>query len=128
MLPVGLSSFSYTAPAFTDYNQDSLPDLMLADNEGKVYLYLNTGTASAPAFEGSTPVAMADEEGRCLVTMRDMNGDGNEDMVLQRDFGRMRVFLWKNASSQSPVVRAVNRASKSLPRPGISAGFCGCIW
>jgi hypothetical protein len=44
----------YSVPSFVDWNDDDIPDLVVGQGSGstpaRVRVYLNTGTANAPAF------------------------------------------------------------------------------
>jgi hypothetical protein len=44
----------YSVPSTSDWNDDGLPDLIVGEGgaAGKVRVYLNVGTAGAPAFDG----------------------------------------------------------------------------
>ncbi len=90
-------------PIFFDYNYDGLQDLVIgnygyyvtSDNIGKLALYKNTGTATAPAFTLITLdfAGISEYQFLSLVpTFADLDNDGDEDMLLGESNGFVHYF------------------------------------
>jgi len=70
-----------------DWNNDGHIDLIIADESGDVFLFLNDGTGSdPPTFLEGTPVQAngkpIDGTGRGSVVVCDWNNDGKKDLIL----------------------------------------------
>ena len=101
----------YSVPSMVDWNNDSLADLLLgektADSLGKVRVYLNSGTASEPAFEAYSYVQT--DQGDLTVSASgclgvfpvavDWDADGRKDMLVGLADGTVRVFLNGNTDA-----------------------------
>lgn len=99
MVDVGQGSY----PAFFDYNNDGLPDLVIGNHgyyddggyDGMLALYENTGTAANPAFtlvardfDGISAYGFHD----LAPTFADLDGDGDQDMLLGEEGGGLEYF------------------------------------
>ena len=85
MVDVGAESF----PAFSDLDGDGDLDLLLSnkietDNTrtGGLYLYENTGSATAPAFAARGPVPGLPDAYHYAPAFGDLDGDGDDDVIL----------------------------------------------
>jgi hypothetical protein len=93
MLDVG----SAAVPAFTDFNADGLPDLVIAgtrwvsttQNQTTLNLYQNVGTAAQPVFKwinsdwlGLASLPATQNVLNLAPTFSDLDGDGDEDLLL----------------------------------------------
>jgi hypothetical protein len=109
-----------SAPAFFDYNQDGLIDLLVG-NEGyidsmsgnpisQLALLENTGTANAPSFQlidanygniNSIPLNIASNSPTrgAFPAFADLDNDGDQDLILGDYHGRVHYF--KDTSSQN---------------------------
>jgi hypothetical protein len=55
----------HAAPLVVDFDGDGLPDLLVGQfGEGKLRIYKNVGTASAPRFDSFTWLQAGDKEAR----------------------------------------------------------------
>ncbi len=102
-------------PVLFDYNEDGLPDLMVADffrykpildKESVVAYYQNTGTATQPEFTfvDSDVFSLAGEAYglRSVPAFGDVDGDGDEDMFLGTENGSL--IYYENQSTGSGAV------------------------
>jgi len=86
-------------PFVVDWNLDGRKDL-LAGQEGisapcNVYVYLNEGTDSVPAFGDSTPVRHGGSQFndyRCVPLLLDLDGDAKRDLVLGEWYSSVRLY------------------------------------
>ena len=101
---------SYSVPALADWNSDGLQDLIVGEKtaaeEGKVRVYLNTGTAAAPVFDSyfyaqSEGADLAVPASGCMGAFPrvfDWDGDGNKDLVVGLADGTVQLFLNENTN------------------------------
>ncbi|MDZ7264025.1 MAG: T9SS type A sorting domain-containing protein [candidate division KSB1 bacterium] len=86
------------SPVFVDWNNDNKKDLIVGTDEGKIRLYLNSGTKSQPAF---TTFSNLTSNGVDIQTSAsaspevcDLDGDGNKDLVVSDYNGY--VYFYRN--------------------------------
>lgn len=98
---------SRSAPFVVDYNNDGKKDIVTGSGDGRVYLFLNTGSEPAPTFTSAG--AIKDSTGNDIIVasnstpaMTDYNNDGNKDMVIGSGEGTIRLYL-NTGSDSSPV-------------------------
>ncbi len=85
MVDVGAESY----PAFSDLDGDGDLDLLLSnkietDNTrtGRIYVFENTGSATAPAFAARGPVPGLPDAYHFAPAFGDLDGDGDDDVIL----------------------------------------------
>lgn len=78
---------------YTDYNKDGTPDLVAGERNGLV-VYMNTGTAQAPAFAAAQPVWSGTYN--AAPGLGDVNGDGKVDLLHGINWGTMSYWLTGN--------------------------------
>jgi|GEM_PF-1343335 len=95
----------YSVPSFAHWDDDGLPDLIVGEGSGlytgRVRVYLNTGSPSAPAFGGyfyaqSEGADLTVPGGGCLGLYPRVvywDGDGRKDLLVGQADGRIRIFL-----------------------------------
>ena len=91
-----------SVPVFSDYNQDGLEDLLVAnfykykpvlDKESSIALYLNTGTANTPEFSfidnDIFNLPSFNYGLRAIPTFGDIDNDGDDDMFIGKEDGTL---------------------------------------
>ncbi len=84
-----LSVGSNAAPAVINYNDDSAKDLLVANADGKVFVFMNLGSDAVPQL-AAAPVELS-VSGSVAFPV-DWNADGEEDLMIT-DNGRVTVYL-----------------------------------
>ncbi|MBZ0267421.1 FG-GAP-like repeat-containing protein [bacterium] len=115
--------FALTAPDFVDLEGDGDPDLLLGDQSGRIILYRNTGTPSAPVFtfetafyggivitpgncapESPPRAAPPGRHGFMLFTFHDLDLDGRPDLFVGDQFNS-NVYHYRNlGGGGSPIL------------------------
>ncbi|NQU76260.1 MAG: VCBS repeat-containing protein [Planctomycetes bacterium] len=114
---VNIDVGNYSVPSFVDWNEDGLRDLVVGEQDvsgnGKVRVYLNTGTAGAPAFLWSTYVQAGGADlqvpgSGCLGAFPrvvDWDCDGKKDLLIGQSDGMVK-FYANTASNEAPAFEA----------------------
>ncbi|MDO8682784.1 MAG: VCBS repeat-containing protein, partial [Armatimonadota bacterium] len=88
-LSLWVSGGGHARPDITDWNNDGKKDLIAADSNGYVTLFLNTGTDANPILSPGTRVytdgAPIDGASRSSVLVCDWNSDGKKDIIFADD-------------------------------------------
>ncbi len=119
---------AYSVPETADFNADGLPDLLIGEKtlagEGKVRVYLNTGTAAEPVY-GDWSYARAEEAdvavpgSGCLGVfpqVTDFDRDGNNDLLLGLADGRVQIWV-NERDNAAPLFRADGYLVTGPPGP-----------
>ncbi|UCE06815.1 MAG: T9SS type A sorting domain-containing protein [bacterium] len=84
-------------PQIADWNEDGKIDLLVGDTNGKITLFINTGTKGNPQLTskgfikvGSTSLNVGNRASPVVV---DWNNDGKKDLVVGDDNGYVRLYL-----------------------------------
>ena len=92
---------AYSAPAFGDYNGDGVDDLLVGekstDGQGRIVVFLNTGTTAAPVYEAGVTIAdpVVVAASGCLGASPywgDFNADGLSDLLVGTADGSVIFF------------------------------------
>ena len=125
--PISLmSSGGHARPDIADWNNDGKKDLIVADGNGWVTLFLNTGTDANPSFTGGTRLSAGgspiDSPGsRSSVLVCDWNSDGKKDLVMADDDTTSGGYYWyKNTGRDAAPVLA---ARSTITFGGLTAGY-----
>ncbi len=125
-------------PAFIDYNQDGLLDLLVGNFSSTIklgtrvltqpllHLYENVGTADRPAFQlvsdnyltfsADDPIGFSPASG-------DLDGDGDDDLLLGQESGELWYFRNEAAPGQVADFREVSRNYLQIDVGAFSAPF-----
>lgn len=93
----------FAAPAVFDVNGDGLWDIVAGNGDGRLFLFLNTGTASNPKFDGGQVLKSADGStiqvpGPAAPRFADWDGDGLADLLVGDGEGFVHLFTGAQAS------------------------------
>ena len=85
-------SGSCSMPVVVDWDNDGAKDIVVGDENGDVYLLLNTGTDAAPAFASDAAIPNVSVTWDASPTVVDWNGDGKKDILLGQYDGSVLYF------------------------------------
>jgi len=108
---VDMSHTGWRVPRVIDWDGDGRKDLLIGAG-GYVWRYMNTGTASAPAFATGVRVQAAGVDiyagsaSSSPIALVDMTGDGVPDLVMTDSASKLRVYRNTSAAGAVPVYAA----------------------
>lgn len=89
---------SYAAPEFRDVFGDALPDMLLGNSSGQIWVFENTGSANAPVWTGQDrfnrdgTTGILDVGSYAVPSFIDLSGNAIEDLVVGDSGGRLAVW------------------------------------
>lgn len=112
-----ISLSGWRVPRIVDWTGDGKLDLIIGAG-GYVWLYTNTGTATAPAFAAGVKVKAAGADiyagtSSSPIAWVDMTGDGVPDVVVADSSSKLRVYRNTAAAGQPPVLAAYVRVKNA---------------
>lgn len=92
-----------SSPRVVDWNNDGKKDLIVGEREGKVFIYINSGTNAAPVFNGSTLLQVGGNTFDCgwnsMPAVTDWNEDGKKDLLVGEHDGKIFVLINTNTDA-----------------------------
>ena len=117
---VRLTRGSNSAPALTDVDGDGDLDLFIGESSGELNFYRNVGTLQAPLFNLVTDrFGEIDAGRRSFPAFADVDGDGDEDLLLGREEGGVLLYR-REGSAADPDPVFVLDSTFTLPLPNYS--------
>lgn len=112
-----ISHSGWRVPRALDWNQDGKLDLLIGAG-GYVWLYLNNGTTTAPAFATGVKVQASGTDiyagtGSSPIAFADMTGDGVRDLIVADNASKLRIYPNTAASNLTPVFGAYTIAKNA---------------
>ena len=117
---VRLTRGSNSAPALTDVDGDGDLDLFVGESSGELNFYRNVGTPFAPSFElVSDHFGEIDVGRRSFPTFADIDGDGDEDLLLGREAGGVLLYRRVGSTADADPLFVLD-STFTLPLPNYS--------
>ena len=117
---VRLTRGSNSAPALTDVDGDGDLDLFIGESSGELNFYRNVGTAQAPSFDLVTDrFGEIDAGRRSFPAFADVDGDGDEDLLLGREEGGVLLYRREGSPADADPVFVLD-STFTLPLPRYS--------
>jgi hypothetical protein len=109
---------SHATPGLGDLDGDGDLDLLVGESSGEINQYRNVGGPGGPRFELVTEAAWDIDVGRRSVpVLRDLDGDGDLDLIVGREDPGAAVFLNEGSASEP---RFEARGDLEAPLPNFS--------
>lgn len=100
-------------PCVVDWNSDGKKDLVIGALDGKIHIFINEGTDTAPDFvteffaqqDGGDLIVPDAPVGRSSPQVRDLNGDGKKDLLVGNTKGQL-IFYPNVGTENAPTFSA----------------------
>jgi len=94
---------NYSSPYIFDWNNDGKKDVQVGEDNGRVYLLINTGTNTNPTFSSATLIQAAgstlDVGSTSSPVVADWTHDGKKDLLVGESTGR--IYFYENIGTNS---------------------------
>ena len=102
----GIDVGQYSSPTFADIDGDGDQDLVVGESSGTLLYYENTGTATDPTYTARTGTANPwdgiNVGSNSAPTFADIDGDGDQDLVVGENLGDLNYYENTSVSNQPP--------------------------
>jgi len=99
-----ISLGTHSHPFVVDYNLDGKKDLLIGTEEGKIALFINSGTESSPLFSGyrflREVAGDIDVGTQAAPFMVDYDNDGNQDLLIGNGEGLLLYYANQGSNSE----------------------------
>ncbi|MFN3667842.1 MAG: beta strand repeat-containing protein [Brevundimonas sp.] len=112
----GVDVGTHGAPAFGDLDNDGDQDLLIANQDGAIVYYLNTGTSSSPSYvaqTGGAALVAGNFGSYATPTMGDLDADGDLDLIIGTGDGALRYFE-NTGTASTPAFTEMTGAANPL--------------
>ena len=120
--PLGLTAVDLESRVtLGDLDGDGDLDALVSDATGILSYFENTGSATAPAYVpvgGSTPFGLPDTGSFSAPALGDLDGDGDLDLLVGVNSGRLKYYENTGDGSSAAFVRVGGNAPFGLPDTG----------
>lgn len=86
-------AISRAVPFLVDYDNDGKKDILVGSEDGDIYLYLNNGSDSAPAFTAEGTLSNIKAVSNAAPVVVDYNNDSRKDLVVGSSDGALRLYV-----------------------------------
>ncbi len=112
---------SFSSPAMVDWNSDGKRDLVVGNQSGKIFLFLNIGNDGAPSFSSKGADTYINVSSYATPFIIDWNNDGKFDVICGSGDGKVYIFINegdnKNPTFGKAQTLQVNNKELKLPGP-----------
>ncbi len=108
----------FSAPAVADWNRDGKQDLILGEgtySANSVYIYLNEGSFSHPAFDKKGRRYLAYGEGKMHLTpcIVDWDKDGDPDLIVGDEHGYINLYINEAGKGKVKILEYAGRLKRN---------------
>jgi hypothetical protein len=101
---------NYSTPWVDDWNEDGLNDLLVGEEDGKVFLYINVGSNEHPVFDVEDYLYLSNNDVldfgfRSSPIVVDLDGDGDKDVASGDNLGKL-YFCENHGTNADPQLSA----------------------
>lgn len=115
---------SYADPKFADMNGDSLLDLIVGSQDGRIRYFKNVGSSGTPAFVSQADL-ISDQGDYTSISVGDLDADGDKDIVLgESNDPYVRYFRNDGNATVQNFVLSTNNMLNAYCRPGDGNSRC----
>jgi hypothetical protein len=122
---------THSHPFVVDYNLDGKKDLLLGSKEGKIALFINSGTESAPVFSDyhflKTEEGDIDVGTHAAPFMVDYNNDGNQDLLVGNGEGLLCYYANQGSSSEPAFISSTTLKDTDGLTIGVDSYCTPCV-
>jgi len=123
---LNMTSDSKAVPTYADLDGDGDMDLVIGEQEGRLTMYENIGSATRPVWQFLNLFRAIDVGSYAAPNFADYDGDGDLDLVIGNEtdltgtantFNTSRIRLWENVGTRTSPSFQLSDAFDGLPVP-----------